>query len=215
LKLKTTVHRIDKKCLPYWAAEVEVEIGNPDKAREYVNWIRTRAANPADCVKNENNIPFAKRVTNSQGAFNAINDPSFKDIQPLEWVVRTDLDQTWVLLKVNPDGTKEWNAYSVPNYKIGLYTNTWTDHEYALKAVKFERVLELAMEGHRFFDLVRLKIADKETNAYFEKEKKLRDYMNNAHFEKNKHEYFPIPQHQIDLSVDQNGVQHLHRNPGY
>jgi len=39
--------------------------------------------------------------------------------------------------------------------------------------------------------------------------------MNDAMFTKNKSEFFPIPQLQIDLSVDANGVQHLKQNPGY
>ena len=33
-------------------------------------------------------------------------------------------------------------------------------------------------------------------------------------FTKGKNEYFPIPQTEIDLSVDAHGVQHLHQNPG-
>jgi hypothetical protein len=35
-----------------WAAEVEVEIGSLEKAREYINLIRKRASNPADFVQN-------------------------------------------------------------------------------------------------------------------------------------------------------------------
>jgi hypothetical protein len=196
-----------------WAAEVEAEIGDPDKARDYVNEVRARAAKQEGWVKNDNNIPYAKKVTKSQAEFAAIDDPSFKDIQPLEWVVRKDLNQTWVLLVINPDGTKLWNPYSVPHYKIGLYENSWT-REFALKAVRYERELELAMEGHRFFDLVRWGIADKEINTYLQKEKKSRSYLNTS-FIKGKNEYFPIPQPEIDVSVDAHGVQHLHQNPGY
>ena len=81
--------------------------------------------------------------------------------------------------------------------------------------MRFERVLELGMEGHRFFDLVRWEIADTEINKYFEKEKSLIQYLKDGHFVKNKNEYFPIPQHQIDLSIDKNGVQHLKQNPAY
>ena len=199
-----------------WAAEAEVEVGGDlDKAREYVNSVRARAVNPSGWVKNENNIPFAKKVTNSPAEFAAINDTSFKDIQPLDWVVRSDLNQTWTALVINPDGTKIWNAYSVPHYRIGLYTNSWTDKESARKAIRYERVLELAMEGHRFFDLVRWEMADQEINTYLQKEKQSRSYLNDAVFVKGKNEYFPIPQAQIDLSVDAHGVQHLHQNPGY
>jgi hypothetical protein len=199
-----------------WAAEAEVEVGGDlNKAREYVNSVRARAANPLSWVKNEDNIPFAKKVTNSPGEFAAIDDTSFKDIQQLDWVVRKDLNQTWTLLVINPDGTKVWNAYSVPQYKIGLYENPWTDKEFARKAIRYERVLELAMEGHRFFDLVRWGIADQEINLYLQKEQQSRSYLSGAVFIKGKNEYFPIPQSQIDLSVDAHGVQHLHQNPGY
>jgi hypothetical protein len=198
-----------------WAAEVEAKIGDPDKAREYVNRVRARAADASGWVKNEDNIPYAKKVTNTPEEFAAIDNPSFRDIQPMEWVVRIDLNQTRVALIVNPDGTKVWNAYSLPHYNIRLYKNSWTDRELAHKAIRYERELELAMEGHRFFDLVRWGIADQEINAYLLNEQKSRSYLNGAVFTKGKSEYFPIPQTQIDLSVDAHGVQHLHQNPGY
>ncbi|TRO67143.1 RagB/SusD family nutrient uptake outer membrane protein [Christiangramia sabulilitoris] len=40
------------------------------------------------------------------------------------------------------------------NYNIDLYTS-FPDQDFAIKAVRFERRLELAMEGHRYFDLAR------------------------------------------------------------
>lgn len=40
------------------------------------------------------------------------------------------------------------------NYNIDLY-DSFSDQEFARKAVRFERRLELAMEGHRYFDLAR------------------------------------------------------------
>ena len=38
-------------------------------------------------------------------------------------------------------------------YNVAEYTAAWTDQATARKAVRFERRLELAMEGQRFFDL--------------------------------------------------------------
>jgi len=201
-----------------WAAEAEVETGYPDKARDYVNRVRARAADSSGWVKNSDNELNAKAVTRNQAEFDVINVPSFTGIQPFDWVVRKDLDQTWVLLSVKPDGTKVWNAYNPPRYKIEIYKDPWTDADFARKAVRYERVLELAMEGHRFFDLVRWGIADQEINAYFQKEKTRRDFLKEpteATFTKGKNEYFPIPQNEIDLSVDAHGVKHLHQNPGY
>jgi hypothetical protein len=87
----------------------------------------------------------------------------------------------------------------VSNYKVGLYSSFASKAE-ATKALRFERRLELAMEGSRFFDLVRWGVADQVLNQYFEKEKLLREYYSIAHFAKNRDEYCPIPQQQINWS---------------
>jgi hypothetical protein len=84
------------------------------------------------------------------------------------------------------------------NYLVKPYT-AFATQEYARKAVRFERRVELAMEGHRHFDLVRWGTADAVLNAYLTKESKKRTYLNGATFVKGKSEYFPIPQAQIDI----------------
>lgn len=106
------------------------------------------------------------------------------------------------------------NYLASANYFVGLYTNPWADQDYARKAVRFERRLELAMEGHRFFDLVRWGIAADYINAYLDVEKDRINHLGTVHFVAGKHEYFPIPQLEIDLSKS-NGTAILKQNPGY
>jgi len=102
----------------------------------------------------------------------------------------------------NADGTP------AANYLVKPYTS-FANQEYARKAVRFERRVELAMEGHRHFDLVRWGNADVVLNAYIAKEKLKRTYLNGAVFVKGKSEYFPIPQAQIDIM----GSNILKQNP--
>lgn len=89
------------------------------------------------------------------------------------------------------------------NYLIELYkpgVNVVWNQENARIALQWERRLELAMEGMRFFDLVRWGIAAETLNAYFDVEKKRINYLDIAHFTKNRDEYLPIPNQQINLS---------------
>ncbi len=108
----------------------------------------------------------------------------------------------------NPDGTP------AANYVIDTYNSTWSDQAFARKAVRFERRLELAMEGHRFFDLVRWGIAAETINRYLQVEKDRREYLRGATFKAGVNEYYPIPEQQIILSSI-NGVPTLQQNPGY
>ena len=96
------------------------------------------------------------------------------------------------------------------NYSIDIYTQPFSTKNDAIEALRTERRLEFAHEGHRFFDLVRWGVAAEVMNNYFEAEKQLRSHLTNAAFVKGKNEYQPIPQVQMDLSQG-NMVQ----NPNY
>lgn len=89
--------------------------------------------------------------------------------------------------------------YQVAAYKPGVNCPAWTQ-DFARKALRWERRLEFAEEGFRFFDLVRWGIAAETVNAYFNTEKTRRTYMKEARFTKNRDEYFPIPKNQINFS---------------
>jgi hypothetical protein len=87
------------------------------------------------------------------------------------------------------------------NYLIGLYPAGGWSQDYARKAVRFERRLELALEGHRMYDLVRWGVASQVLTKFFSEESSKRGYYANASFVPNKHEYLPVPQAEIDRSA--------------
>jgi hypothetical protein len=105
------------------------------------------------------------------------------------------------------DGSK-----TAANYQISQYTAPWTNADVARKAVRMERMLELAQEGHRFFDLVRWDIAAETLNAYLAYDGSiLITKLGGAKFTAGKNEYLPIPLPQIDVQ----GTDVLKQNPGY
>ncbi len=100
--------------------------------------------------------------------------------------------------------------YVVSQYPTGYFSGK----DLALKAIYFERKLELAMEGHRFFDISRWGTAQQALAAYFGFDGKTISDVSGAKFTPNKNEYYPIPQPQIDIETV-NGVAALKQNPGY
>ncbi len=143
-------------------AEAEVELGNVARARDIVNQVRRRAANPDGFVKFADGKNAANYVINEY--------------------VATDL----------------------------AFSNTAN----ARQAVRFETRLELGMEGHRYFDLVRWGIADQVLNAYYAVEKNKRTYFNGVTFIKGKHEYYPLPLQEI-VNSQVGGKPTLKQNPNY
>ncbi|HEY0654679.1 MAG TPA: RagB/SusD family nutrient uptake outer membrane protein, partial [Chryseosolibacter sp.] len=127
------------------AAECEVEVGSLTTATNYVNMVRTRAANSADFVKNATtNLPEA--------------------------------------------------TYVITNYPV------FADKATATAAIRHERLIELAMEGHRFYDLVRWGIADPVLDAKIARESAKRTHLAGASFDAPADLYLPIPESVISQS---------------
>lgn len=127
-----------------------------------------------------------------------------------------DHPENWVKKYVDDDDpSKGFSSDNAANYAIAAYPNgAFSSKDYALKAIYFERKLELGMEGYRFFDLVRWGIAADVLNAYFAYEGSMVTDVRGAHFTPNKNEIDPIPQAQIDLTK-KGGQATLTQNPGY
>lgn len=136
------------------AAEAEIEVGSMEKAREYVNRIRTRAIN--------SNI---KRADGSLAA----------------------------------------------NYVISTYSAAWTVKDVARLAVRHERLLELGMEGHRFYDLQRWGTAQAELDYYFAYDAGILPSALGGAKYSDRFKWVPLPQGQIDLV----GKDILTQNPGF
>jgi len=155
------------------AAECEIETnGDLEKARTYINQVRTRAG---------------KYV---QGSGTTEADIS----QPL------------------PGGAGTVNN---TKYKISGYTSSFANQADARRALRWERRLELAMEGFRYFDLRRWN--DLQTLVDFlavEKLRRVQLYGSTQQPTQTKLKYFPLPSVEIELSKI-NGEAQLKQNSGY
>lgn len=104
-------------------------------------------------------------------------------------------------IALNPVPANTVTAWAT--YKVGLYSS-FPDQAYGRNAVQWERRLEMAIEGHRFFDLRRWGIAKTVMNAYIEVERTRRTHIQKAKDNggyQDKHDLYPLPQLQIDLSA--------------
>ena len=94
---------------------------------------------------------------------------------------------------------------------IDTYNSSWTDAAVARKAVRFERRLELGMEGHRLFDLRRWGNFVDVMNAYIANEARtIANYGSKSQAPQSKHMMLPIP---LEIILQSDG--NLNQNPGY
>jgi len=193
------------------AAEAEIEVGSLDAARDYINQVRARAADPAHWVTNDFNRGYAFAVVGSEAEMLGLDPAPTSG----EWVVREDTGTTFTYLGGGPTSIANWNEYTPPTYEIAEY-ETLGSQDQARRIVRHERMLELALEGHRFFDLVRWGIAEQTINSFMDFEEAFTpsSYIRDGRFSGGKNEYFPIPQRQLDLSVT-DGEAVMSQNPGY
>jgi len=184
-------------------AELEASNGSMQQALDYVNDVRERAAGDLisggnGFVNNSMNEAFALAVVDSEADMLDTNPSDF------DWVVRTDEDATYMFLGGDSGDISNWNKYPNPadNYNIEPYTmGEFTSGVGAERKIHFERKLELAMEGHRYYDLVRWGRAESRMNAYFQYQGNVSgDVETSDNFQCG---VFPIPQEQIDISNGQ------------
>lgn len=96
-------------------------------------------------------------------------------------------------------------GYAADQCEIALYPASYfQDKETARTCLRWERRLEMGMEGGRFFDLRRWGIASETLNNYFKTEQndvydgqKYAEYYKDAHFTPDKNEFWPIPYNQL------------------
>lgn len=95
-------------------------------------------------------------------------------------------------------------------YAVGTYDAAWTDKNVAREAVRLERRLELAMEGHRLFDLQRWTVLETVMPEYIARESKAVTVLGQAQPVTAKHYAFPIPTTEVIRSGG-----NIKQNPGY
>ncbi len=169
----------------------------------------TNISNPRQTAKNYNIIRFADVLLMAAEA--EIEAGSLIKAQEYINRVRTRAKNPAGFVPTAPASAN--NPLAPINYKIELYTTPFADQATARKAVRFERRLELAMEGHRLFDLVRWGVAVEVLNAYHNIEKDRRIYKRGSLGFKKKNEYYPIPDRVIQIANA--GGNSLVQNPDY
>lgn len=169
-----------------WAAECEVEIGSLSKAEEYVNIVRTRAANPAGFVKTY--------INNNNPEAGFTNTPAANYLVGLY------------------TGQFETNGKEFARESVRFERKL----EFGMEGVRFFDLQRYNLQQPGYMgNLLDAYHAD-ENQFYIDLTGEPYPISGSAHFPKGKSEVLPIPQREIDLSVISEGGQSvLKQNPGY
>ena len=192
-------------------------------------WVRNQAsAGPYLPIKN---VPYKSQLgvytdkSSWTPGYTAININLIRFADVLLWAAEAEVEvgsldnaQADVnLVRTRAADPTGWVPGSVALYKVSPYAASFFSglgQAGARKYVQFERRIELAMEGHRFFDLVRWGTAATELNGYVAHEVAAGyNLMAGATF-KPTSIYFALPQQEIDASTIA-GKPTLIQNPGY
>jgi hypothetical protein len=115
----------------------------------------------------------------------------------------------------NSDVVTFANGTPAANYSTEPYPTDFPTQDYARMAIRHEQRLEFALEGVRFFDLVRWGIVSPVLNQYLAVDGQRMPSIRGMKFQPGQTEIAPIPLRQVDLSVDESGQKILTQNPGY
>lgn len=102
------------------------------------------------------------------------------------------IDMSYVPMDLNPD---------IVDYKVSTYPLTGLTQDNVRQAVRYERRLEFALEGLRWFDLLRWGEAVSTVNAYYQYESQFQPYYVSANLTSDEL-YLPIPLNQVDNAGD-------------
>lgn len=127
-------------------------------------------------------IELGTDLEGARGLINQVRAKAKRSVDSNYTPVDVDPNQVWYLVEEYPQSSK------------------WTQ-DYARKAVRMERRLELAMEGHRWFDLVRWGNVVEVMNKYYAKEVTYHTYYEGASLSQD-NVLFPIPQGEVDKNPE-------------
>lgn len=149
----------------------------------------------AECAVEENDLETARQLVNRVRR-RASDDFVMGKVTTYEFDADTEIEVDW--------------DQPAANYMLGEYPS-FPSQEYAREAVRLEIRLETALEGNRFFDLVRWGIDDEVLSEFVRNDSEFRVFMQGASYNAERNDHWPIPQNQIDLQ----GGDVLQQDPAY